>query len=91
MLTCVTTTELLVRLTDYVDSIAQDAVAKLYRCAAEIQIKAAMLQLSISCRDTTWLTVWLSLGTETTRLRFGKHHVLAFKHLFLSPKHSWRR
>lgn len=47
MLTCVTTTVLLVRLTDYVDSIAQDAVAKLYRCAAEIQIKAAVLQLSI--------------------------------------------
>lgn len=34
MLTCVTTTVLLVCLTDYVDSIAQDAVAKLYRCAA---------------------------------------------------------
>lgn len=50
MLTCVTTTVLLVRLTDYVDSIAQDAVAKLYRRAAEIQIKAAVLQLGCNCQ-----------------------------------------
>lgn len=50
MLTCVTSTELLVCLTDYVDSIAQDAVAKLYRCAAEIQIKAAVLQLGCNCQ-----------------------------------------
>lgn len=57
MLTCVTKTEPAVCLTDHVDTIVQDAVGKLYRCAAEIQMWAGclckptdVLQLGFNCQ-----------------------------------------